>query len=470
VAGESRYEINKEMRKQDSMPLIFIECGTTMSSPFNTGIQKVVRSIVRESEAVGLAMGLLCVPVIFENNNFSEIGTANVPNTSWINEFKRKIVSFAIRIDRALSQLHFCEKKYQSLRYVVSPFIRRIYISHCKPPTWPELIDHSEKKQNNSLPYSTTPPILLLLDSTWNGQMWDAVEKFRASGGHVCAVLYDLIPFLHPETVEAHTLTAHTTWWLEAPLHVDSILCISQSVREEFLVWQQRNKLSRTLAPEKVGYFYLGAELNQTDPFIQVLSLRTPSYLVVGSLEPRKNHAFILDAFEQLWGEGDDINLVIVGGHGWKSEKLLDRIKSHPEFGVRLFLINNASDRDLAALYDKSDALIIASLAEGFGLPIVEAFQRGTKVICSDIPVFREVAGDHAVYFDLESSVSLANKVSESAELSRKNSILQLNEQKKWITWKESTEQLFAGLLAFTVGTVDTDDSVYKHQSSTSSD
>src|ERR1035437_10122 len=85
-------EIYKEMMSQDNMPLILIECGTTMSSPFNTGIQKVVRSIVRESGAVGLVMGLRCVPVIFENDNFFEIGTESKPKTGWANKFKRKLV------------------------------------------------------------------------------------------------------------------------------------------------------------------------------------------------------------------------------------------------------------------------------------------------------------------------------------------------------------------------------------------
>lgn len=411
-----------------------------MSSHINTGIQRVVRNIVDHAKSISNELGMDCHLVAFAHNGFGELTVSNqsVAATS-------KVKLFLIAIDRFLGAI-VPKGIYFVLRNRIKTRCKWRLTRQKNGRDICQIVDGWQSKPQDMPEQNPEHPTLLLLDSTWDSTMWEAVDRFRSNGGHVCAVLYDLIPFTHPDTVAEGTRIAHTQWWAEAPLHVDSIMCISRSVRDDYLAWQEKKKLARKLLPEKVGYFYLGAELKQNDPVIQILTSSLPTYLVVGSLEPRKNHAFILDAFEQLWRQGYDVNLAIVGAFGWKSEKLLDRIQHHPEFGRKLILIRDASDRDLTALYDKSEALIIASLAEGFGLPIVEAFQRGTKVICSDIPVFKEVAGNRAVYFDLASRESLASRVSESVDALGGGAAQQRDVAMEWITWRESAMQLFSRL------------------------
>ena len=127
---------------------------------------------------------------------------------------------------------------------------------------------------------------------------------------------------------------------------------------------------------------------------------------MVGTLEPRKGHRIALDAFEALWADGLDVCLVIAGKHGWGVDHLAEAIRTHREFGKRLFWHERVDDAGLAQLYSDCDGLIAASFAEGFGLPIVEAGYFGKPVIASDIPVFREV-GDGAVerrFFSVGSS------------------------------------------------------------------
>jgi glycosyltransferase involved in cell wall biosynthesis len=311
-------------------------------------------------------------------------------------------------------------------------------------PTTKEFL--TEKKNISQGQAPTSPPVLLLLDSSWDVNMWDAVEEFRAFGGRVCGVLYDLIPFTHPHTVEEHTCNLHTTWWKQAPLHMDAIMCISQTVRSDYLLWQEQQELAKRLTPEQVGYFYLGSELNTVFDASQVVNIflkNEPYYLVVGSIEPRKNHSLILDAFELLWLDGVAPNLVIVGGNSWKSESLIRRINDHPLYNKKLFLFESTNDAELEFLYRETAALIIASLAEGFGLPIVEAFQHGAKVICSDIPVFREIASQRAVFFDVSSSRDLAVKVGQNLSHISPSSIINTTDPTKWLTWEESASQLF---------------------------
>jgi alpha-1,2-rhamnosyltransferase len=134
----------------------------------------------------------------------------------------------------------------------------------------------------------------------------------------------------------------------------------------------------------------------------------------VGTLEPRKAYPIALDAFERLWSEGCETRYVIVGRPGWNTRALQRRIRQHSEYGRRLFWLDNASDADLSHLYPRARGLIFPSFVEGFGMPLIEAAHHGARVIASDIPVFREVGGDDAVYFDVLDTQALAERVREA--------------------------------------------------------
>jgi alpha-1,2-rhamnosyltransferase len=428
------------------MSVIFIECGTTLKSPFNTGIQRVVRNIVRESLGVGNSLGHQCVPVHFVNGDFYvlDLSVAIIKPHSgprWAHLF----ALFATKVDRRLKLL-IPKKLHKMIRTKFTPFIRNFQNKYLLGPlglTIKEFLTQRVNIAHGQAP--TSPPVLLLLDSSWDVNMWDAMDEFRTFGGRVCGVLYDLIPFTHPHTVEDSTLNLHTTWWKQAPLHMDSLMCISQTVRSEYLQWQDQQEFAHPLTPEQVGYFYLGSELNTISDVTQVVNIflkNEPYYLVVGSIEPRKNHSLILDAFELLWLDEGAPNLVIVGGNGWKSELLIRRIKNHQLYNQKLYLFERTNDTELACLYRNTAALIIASFAEGFGLPIVEAFQHGAKVICSDIPVFREIATQRAEFFDVFSSRDLADKVGQNLRHISPPSIINPAGPTEWLTWEESASQL----------------------------
>ncbi len=160
--------------------------------------------------------------------------------------------------------------------------------------------------------------------------------------------------------------------------------------------------------PFDVGYFHLGADLHRSAPSRglpedadKVLSLlhARPTFLMVGTVEPRKAHRQTVRAFELLWDAGVDVNLVIVGKMGWGMESFDDELLHHPRAGEKLLWLQGISDEFLERIYASSKALIAASEGEGFGLPLIEAAQHGLKLIIRDIPVFREVAGENAHYF-----------------------------------------------------------------------
>jgi alpha-1,2-rhamnosyltransferase len=138
---------------------------------------------------------------------------------------------------------------------------------------------------------------------------------------------------------------------------------------------------------------------------------RPGPYLCVATIEPRKNHRYLLDAFDLAWTHGADAKLCVVGREGWKCAHVLKRIQKHPELGRRLFIFNDLSDGELKYCYGNAAAVILPSIAEGFGLPVVEALSLGCRAWLSDIPVFREVGRDYCLYFDLGSPQSLADLI-----------------------------------------------------------
>ena len=158
-------------------------------------------------------------------------------------------------------------------------------------------------------------------------------------------------------------------------------------------------------------------------------------FLGVGTIEPRKAWSVALDAMERLWRD-EDAHLVLVGRYGWSSHWLQGRIEHHPEFGKRLHWLNDADDTTLSSLYRDATALVYPSVAEGFGLPLIEARHFGTPVIASDIEIFREIAGDAIDYFRLLDPDDLARQMRRALHAPRKSPDFPL------LSWEEATRSM----------------------------
>ncbi len=233
------------------------------------------------------------------------------------------------------------------------------------------------------------------------------LQRYRTLGVMVTFVVYDLLPILRPDFYPPGIDAMHGAW-LRAVANVsDGVLCISSTVADEFVGWLQAHGPQRVSALN-IGVLPLGADLERSLPSkglpagsnsaLEAIASR-PSALIVGTVEPRKGHAQALAAFESLWRGGADWNLVVVGKQGWMVDELADRMRGHREQGHRLFWYEGASDEWLDMLYANVDVLLAASLGEGYGLPLIEAARHGVPLLLRDLPVFREVAGEHATYF-----------------------------------------------------------------------
>jgi glycosyltransferase involved in cell wall biosynthesis len=233
---------------------------------------------------------------------------------------------------------------------------------------------------------------------------FDILRKF---GVKIHFHIYDLLPVLSPEYFPSATYDDHRRWLQVLAEISDGLVCISRTVAEELDQWLMVHPPVRPVSPE-VGWSHIGADLLQSAPIMglpdnaeRVLKAvgGSVSFLSVSTIEPRKGHAQLLDAADVLWRKGKDICLVFVGKPGWNVDALVERIEGHKYFGEQLFWLKGISDEYLDLLYQEASCLVSSSFGEGFGLPIVEAALKNMPLIVRDIPVFREVAGDGAVYF-----------------------------------------------------------------------
>ncbi|ERI52656.1 hypothetical protein N878_04705 [Pseudomonas sp. EGD-AK9] len=290
--------------------------------------------------------------------------------------------------------------------------------------------------------------VFLLLDSSWHLDFYDLAERLKARGASIISVVYDLIPLMQPQFCDAGLTRVFERWFDWVAKTADGFLCISRTVEDD-VRHAVAARLGQELADSRqFEHFYLGSELDltQRDPELDseietVFVSNEPVYLMVSTIEPRKNHAYLLDAFERIWARGIKARLCIIGKVGWKSEELIGRIQRHPQLSRQLFVFNQLNDSGLEYAYARASALVFPSHAEGFGLPMVEAMQRGVPAMVSDIPVFREIGGDFAAYFDLGDPEALAKLVEghiNSGVFPAGKSLADW----RWIGWREASLQL----------------------------
>jgi len=327
-----------------------------------------------------------------------------------------------------------------------------------EPFCWTEKgIQYARKYAREILGVSCTGPdesvqvqpsdLVFMLDSSWwSPERFDDLHtRVRVAGGEVVWMVYDLIPIRFPETCDPNVLPVFATWLAHAVRTSDGFICISEATRSDLESFMDGLISSGSRRPWSRSV-HLGCDLDPARPVspsetsVKVISemCGRPYFSALGTLEPRKDYKTVLDAFEQLWSNGSNFALVIIGKLGWNVDVLVERINRHPERNKRLFWIQNASDGDVLQLLQDSAALIQASISEGFGLPLVEAGSLGVPVIASDIAVFREIGGEHTAYFPVGDAEALADVVTLTAARNKKRYVAPARHR----GWHEASAEL----------------------------
>ena len=220
------------------------------------------------------------------------------------------------------------------------------------------------------------------------------LTRFRRNGGRFWFLIFDLLPAEKPEWFSPNNVLRYKAWLDTIVGLAEGFLCISeQTERDLRCVLAARYGLT---SDYRINIVAMGHDIRESllDPVAGParpvrFDTSFPFSLMVGTLEPRKGHADVLAAFSTLWRQGGDQRLVLVGRMGWQVEGLRDAIRAHPEHGGKLLWFDDVDDLELECIYQACKGVIIASHAEGFGLPLIEALGHDKPVLARDLPIFR---------------------------------------------------------------------------------
>lgn len=264
----------------------------------------------------------------------------------------------------------------------------------------------------------------------------------------VYSFFHDLIPIRYPQLCKSK-MCRRFDFFLKKIANYTGIICNSRATCEDLKKWLMENPNVKRNPNLFVSYSLLGCDfsLNKNlEKHNEYLNSKI-SFLMVATVEPKKKYDQAIQAFDILWKNGCDIQLTIVGRKGWKAEKTFEFIENNTDYNKRLFWYNTGiSDEELSELYQKSTAVIMASITEGFGLAVAEAAQFKKPLIIRNIPVFKEIAGENAFYFDGLEANDLASAIEKWIEL-YKNGNAPDSAKIKLRTWDDCTKDVYKLLI-----------------------
>lgn len=163
--------------------------------------------------------------------------------------------------------------------------------------------------------------------------------------------------------------------------------------------------------------------------------------MALGTLEPRKNLELLIKAFVELKKENKlSDKLVLVGRKGWKFDSIAKNIDESIKKDI--IFTGFVEDKDLPNIYYNANLFVFPSVYEGFGIPLIEAITIGTKVVISDINVFKEILGDYELSFRVEDLLDLKAKIIEALENRKDNKVYELRKKIKCYRWEISAQKL----------------------------
>lgn len=286
----------------------------------------------------------------------------------------------------------------------------------------------------------------------WEHKQISAIYQLRKKFGFkFVSVIYDLIPLNMPHYVVPGYVDLLVEYFGELLWTSDGYLCISETTRHDLLEHFSKNGRS----PPKAISFPLGSELRKpnVEADESLASLANKKYvLYVSTIEPRKNHRMIYEA----WCHGllngtidaNECRLVFVGMQGWNTAELLHEIRVNPLTSGTVVVMSNISDALLSSLYRNAAFVVFPSFYEGFGLPLAEALGYGKICVTSGAGALREIGEGLRIDVDPRDTLGWAAKMGELLADPARVSALEASIRKEYrpVSWDRSAKVFFESL------------------------
>ncbi|MCB1706221.1 MAG: glycosyltransferase [Halioglobus sp.] len=245
------------------------------------------------------------------------------------------------------------------------------------------------------------------------------LQFWRGRGVRICHVVYDLLPVSLAEGFTSDEITVYTNWLTAITAISDRVACPSRTVAHEYRQWLQSENSGAPAIPV-ITEFQLGADmearsgggaLNATEQALLEKLQHQPYLLMAGGITPRKGHEQVVEAFNELQRQGCRLSLVIAGSIDENHQHYADRIQQLGDGSSSIYWVGCVSDAMLKVLYQRAAGTLLASSGEGFSLSLLEAAYHGSALLVRNLPVFREICGEYAWYFDATDSTGLATEI-----------------------------------------------------------
>ncbi len=248
-------------------------------------------------------------------------------------------------------------------------------------------------------------------------------------------VVHDITPLLFPEFHPRQRVWAHQRLMKKSLQQCDKIITVSEQTKRDVAAYFGY--------AEKLVRIYPGVrDLMLNETAADEIPSDVPFILVVGTIEPRKNHRAIIEAFDLLCEENQDVQLYIVGDRGWNVN--IDELIASSAHRHRIVYFGYVQRSRLLEFYLKARLCVYVSLYEGFGFPLAEAMKLGCAVVTSDMGSMKEIAGDAAVLVNPESpeEIMRAMLTLVNSQDLREDLIAKSKERAQAFTWERYIQAL----------------------------
>jgi alpha-1,2-rhamnosyltransferase len=435
--------------RQGRAPSIYVECTTTFLHDLGTGIPRVVHNVVRHLRSLAPARGYAVVPVYLDD------GVLRKATVDADGRLRSTAPAHAAPAERSRAR-----RAMDGIARALPPGPARDFVA--APSTQPGLARLLRNASGRLRPKQSAAlgsgrdggvriepgDILLHADIDLAADFGAMHATLRKQGTRVCAIVYDLIPLRYSEIWPALPVRQFRDWVHRTLAGCDAIFAISRVVKEDIeRYFEETPGLSRPRS-QVIEWFHLGHDMDVVEADAQVrpevaaiFAAGVPVLLSVGWLDPRKNQARLIEALDALRQRGVAVKLFLAGRRGFGTDEVHGALAAHPGVAGDVHLHHDVSDAELRFAFMHARALVYPSYAEGFGLPLVEALRYGLPVLASDIPIFREIAGAHAVYFDPFDVQSMVSAL-EAFVVRGDYAPARLAQRFTWISWEESVARL----------------------------
>jgi glycosyltransferase involved in cell wall biosynthesis len=285
---------------------------------------------------------------------------------------------------------------------------------------------------------------VLFCPAHWHDTSPEIYRWIRSQGCDVVILLHDILPITLPSCYPSPMRDHFRNNVIQAFDIATAFICVSKTTCKALGEFAQLCGKQNKFVTAYNGYHALrqkGGWSRAKD-----YAFQESPFLMVGSIEPKKGHIRVIEQLESKWGIGYSRPLMIIGRTGWMAAEITKRIRDSKYFGHKLFWFTDLDDSDLSEAYSQCHALIFASLAEGFGLPMLEASMYRKPTIAYRSMIAEEILKGFGLFFDdTPNSLSVAIDKLEDPEFY--NRIQATLSNYKWPSWQERAVAVFECLV-----------------------